>query len=106
MSRKQRDLCTDLFGEPLYGLEKELFEIACIKILEEKSQRDALIVSERYGFLDGKQKTLKEVGNITKSLVRDGSISKERARLIIMKSYRRLRHYGDRLFYIQKIPLR
>ncbi|MCP5465980.1 MAG: sigma-70 family RNA polymerase sigma factor, partial [Thermotogae bacterium] len=68
-------------------------EVAQQMILKEKLEevldtlhpKEALVLKMRYGFLDGKQKTLEEVGQFF-------NVTRERIRQIETKALRKLRH--------------
>jgi RNA polymerase primary sigma factor len=55
------------------------------KIIDTLSPKEALILKMRYGFIDGKQKTLEEVGEFF-------NVTRERIRQIESKSIRKLKH--------------
>ena len=55
------------------------------EVLDTLSPKEALVLKMRYGFLDGKQKTLEEVGQFF-------NVTRERIRQIETKALRKLRH--------------
>ncbi|RAO99461.1 RNA polymerase sigma factor rpoD [Petrotoga sp. 9PW.55.5.1] len=55
------------------------------EVLDTLSDKEALVLKMRYGFLDGKQKTLEEVGQFF-------NVTRERIRQIETKALRKLRH--------------
>ncbi len=54
-------------------------------IIDTLSPKEAMILKMRYGFVDGKQKTLEEVGEFF-------NVTRERIRQIESKSIRKLKH--------------
>ncbi|MDK2907523.1 MAG: polymerase primary sigma factor, partial [Petrotoga sp.] len=55
------------------------------EVLDTLNSKEALVLKMRYGFLDGKQKTLEEVGQFF-------NVTRERIRQIETKALRKLRH--------------
>ncbi|TAN43929.1 MAG: hypothetical protein EPN22_08545 [Nitrospirae bacterium] len=70
-------------------VENITFREAVDNIFANVSQKNLPVIEMRYGYADGKRKTLEEIGN-TKGLTR------ERIRQIILKEIRRITHYRAR----------
>jgi RNA polymerase primary sigma factor len=65
--------------------EKMIIRDTIEELINQLKPREAMVLKMRYGFLDGKQKTLEEVGAFF-------NVTRERIRQIENKSFRKLRH--------------
>ena len=55
------------------------------KLLHKLSDKERIVISFRYGFYDGRKRTLQEIG-------RQYNVTRERIRQIIVKAIKRMRH--------------
>jgi RNA polymerase primary sigma factor len=73
-------------GESVEALAENALLIEQLNaILDTFSGREAMVVRERFGLVDGQQKTLEEIGDIF-------GVTRERIRQIEMKAMSKLRH--------------
>ncbi len=75
----------DSLEQPEEAAMKMLLREQIDQILDTLSPREAMVLKMRYGLLDGKTKTLEEVGQFF-------NVTRERIRQIEVKALRKLRH--------------
>ena len=80
--------------EAIDNIDNDLLLLKVHKVLSTLSSREEMVIKQRYGFVDGKERTLEEVGKILK-------VTRERIRQIENKAFRKIKHPSRRrvLYY-------
>ena len=83
---KMADVIVDESAKsPIESATQTLLREQLLAVIDTLTPREQEVIRQRYGLLDGKQKTLEEVG-------REFSVTRERIRQIEAKALRKLRH--------------
>lgn len=70
---------------PMESASQSLLREQLLAVIDTLTPREQEVIRQRYGLMDGKQKTLEEVG-------REFSVTRERIRQIEAKALRKLKH--------------
>lgn len=83
---KMADIIVDESAKsPIDSASQSLLREQLLSVIETLTPREQEVIRQRYGLLDGRQKTLEEVG-------REFSVTRERIRQIEAKALRKLKH--------------
>ena len=83
---KMADIIEDETSKsPMESASQSLLREQLLAVIDTLTPREQEVIRQRYGLMDGKQKTLEEVG-------REFSVTRERIRQIEAKALRKLKH--------------